>query len=175
MMNLEMIKLFEDSFGGCRLDSKSRKYLEKFALAPDEINKFHSEFTQRFGDYDTPEFRISVKNNIGNIVERATFLLKKFEHERIRRIAAISGDDKIIVIELMYFLIRCRLAFQFPLDLDFLEVSSGSAVAEDVFDRPIRDFVVFGPSLSWFKLALNDEDDPVQIWHFSEESLRKGW
>ncbi len=169
-MSMEMSLIFERSFGVKQLDSKSKSYIERFGMAVDDIEGIRSQFTGELGDFQSPEFRELARSRVGSEVTDGGFVLEEDELTKIKELASLAGENWIYVIELNYQAGSNCLGFKYPITLNWEEISDESLVAEDVYSRPIRDWILFGENFSWFKLALNDEETPVGVW-FVGDSL----
>ena len=56
-----------------------------------------------------------------------------------------------------------RLRFKFPADITWQELMSGGYVSQSLFEWPVKEYLVFGNSGMWGKVAANDYILPVDL------------
>ena len=128
------------------------------------LGKFIGVLSDKKGALSHTEFRESTKLMPSSKISEGGFLMEEFDMEKISKMASRFGDKTLYAIELNYVDATRSLGFKFPVHLAWAELLDGSPVSADVFERPVRDFVFFGDTMSWYKLALNDDDPPLSIW-----------
>ena len=115
-----------------------------------------------------------VKPRFELLVRQGGLLFEQEEFELLKDCIRLSKDNHLFIIEDYDELNPPHesgplLRFKYPTNLSWSEINIGEGISYELFQRPVRNYYVFGDSGKWGKYVANDFDTPVDIYCFKKE------
>jgi len=150
------------------------EYLTKYWLTKEELNNVWIDIMTRIFNSNFRNLRDRVfKEDFDFIVTPGSTLLRKQELELLQSCMKITEDKYFIAIEDVEVKPEEKrtefglpLRFRFPSNVSNEDIMSGGWLSWDVFNRPIRNFRVFGDSGRWGVYSEYDYEMPLFIIGF---------
>jgi hypothetical protein len=115
-----------------------------------------------------------IKSEFELLVRQGGLLFEQEEFELLKDCIRLSKDNFLFIIEDYDELNPPHesgplLRFKYPTNIAWSEINIGEGISYELFQRPVRNYYVFGDSGKWGKYVANDFDTPVDIYCFKTE------
>jgi hypothetical protein len=163
-----------DSFTNYADKKRIESYLNKFWLDREEFNKYWLKIKNNIFN---PDFKLIPEpvfnTNYENIILKGGSVLYKDEFERLQSCMQITGDKYFIIFEdydEKYPPNNSGHPYRLKFQINILweDIMSGAELSSDIFQRPIRNYFIFGDSGQWGKYVANDYEYPLDITGFNK-------
>jgi hypothetical protein len=148
-------------------------YLEKYWLQEQEyLSKWKEVQTSIFNlDVEFPKMIVNPEFRL--LPRQGGLLFEQEEFELLKECIKEAKDKSLFVIEDYNELCPPHesgplLRFKYPVDLKWSEINIGDGISYELFQRPVRNYFVFGDSGKWGKYVANDFDIPIDIYCFKK-------
>jgi len=174
----EYLKLLNDSRKFPNEKKIQEEYLTKYWLKKEELNDVWIEIMTGIFNSNFRNLRDRVfKEDFDFIVTAGGTLLYKEELELLQSCMKITEDKYFVVIEDLEVNpaekhapvgteIDLPLRFRYPSNVSREEIMSGGGLSRNVYDRPIRNFRVFGDRGKWGVYSAFDYEWPLLVIGF---------
>lgn len=152
---------------------KTREYLRKFWLPRQEyLFKWESIQTLLFSANKFPEVVFNPDYEL--LACKGGFVFVQQEFELLKECIESTKDSHILIVEDYNEADPPHesgplLRFKYPANLMWDEINLGEGISYELFQRPVRNYYVFGDSGRWGKYVANDFDVPIDIYCFKNE------
>jgi hypothetical protein len=164
-----------DKYKGYSTDTEPiEKYLEKYWLDKKDLNEFWLSIKNTIFN-DPLDFPSKViKDNFDVIINLDLLVLYQEKLESLVACMKVTGDKYFVVVEDYDednppHTDGPSYRLKFPVDITWDEITSGSWESYQVFDRPVRNYFVFGDSGKWGFYAGNDYPEELEIMGVNKE------
>ncbi|NMC37143.1 MAG: hypothetical protein GYA41_02335 [Bacteroidales bacterium] len=152
----------------------TKNYLQKYWLTEDEyLNKWKSIQTLIFSLSEVFP-KMVFNSGIELLLLKGGLLFVKNEFETLRKCLRTTNDKYFIIIEDFDELKPPHesgplIRLKYPVDVTWEEINIGDGLSYELYQRPIRNYFVFGDSGNWGKYVANDYKYPLDIFGFQKE------
>jgi hypothetical protein len=154
----------EIAWGVDALDVKEKRFLKEYGLVGAGLEKARKSAVTLFG-LNAARREKTFPANYEWFTTDGGILLDREEYQMLKKISALSHEKFIFILEDLPGN-SPGLSFRFPNTASWRNLQSGERVSFEVFERPIRNYFVFGDSLDWGKYVRSDLLEPTDTFGF---------
>lgn len=170
MKGKELVKQrFLRAWGEEEFGKKEEEFLRKYLLSDVDYKqawekKLQSIFSSSL-DFPSKLFNEGYQtvSLMGGII------FSKDEFFQLQRCFEKTGDKWLLIIEDNAEEGSAIVKLKFPIKIEWHDLLGGGAISFEVFERPIRNYFVFGDTGLWGKYVGSDFDPPEDILGFQSE------
>ena len=151
----------------------TRKYLRKYWLSKQEyLSKWKSVQSRVFSEKEFP--KMVFNQGYQRLICKGGMLIEQTEFELLKECFQLTNDSYLIIVEDFNELDPPHdsgplLRFRYPVNITWEEINIGEGISYELYQRPIRNFFVFGDTGNWGKYAANEHEFPLDIFGFKKE------
>lgn len=148
-------------------------YLEKYWLQEQEYLSIWKEVQSTIFNLDLKFPEMIINSGFKLLPRQGGLLFEQEEFELLKECIKESKDNSLFIIEDYNELNPPHesgplLRFKYPVDLTWNEINVGEGISYELFQRPVRNYFVFGDSGKWGKYVANDFDVPTEVYCFKK-------
>lgn len=153
---------------------ETKLYLEKYWL-------YEHEYLTKWKNIQSTMFSLNlefpkmiVNSGYEFLVRKGGVLFEEQEFKEIQECSNLLCDNHILIVEDYNDLNPPHesgpiLRLKYPSKITWDEINIYDGISYELFQRPVRNYFVFGDSGKWGKYAANDYELPVDIFLFKKE------
>lgn len=150
------------------------EYLEKYWLQEQEYLSTWKEVQSSIFILDLKFPEMIINPEFRFFPRQGGLLFEQEEFELLKECTKESKDKSLFIIEDYNEFSPPHesgplLRFKYPINLTWSEINAGEGISYELFQRPVRNYFVFGDSGKWGKYVANDFDIPAEIYCFKKE------
>lgn len=152
---------------------ETKRYLNKYWLPRQEyLSTWKDVQSCIFSENEFPQ--MVFRPGIELIVRMGGLLFNQDEFKLLKECLRNTNDKFIIIVE-DYNEINPPhdsgpiLRFKYPISATWEEINIGDGISYELFQRPVRNFFVFGDTGNWGKYIANDYELPLEVLGFRKE------
>lgn len=171
MSTLKLIKEhFSRNWGLDSLESVENNYLTKYFLSDKEYkrNWQASQFQVFRKSINFPSEIFNEDFQTNELLGGLIFSKNEFLH--LKHCSETIGDNWLLIIEESSLNDQSPIIrLKFPSNIHWEEIVAGGNVSFDIFERPIRNYFIFGDSLMWGKYVGSDYEQPIDVIGYKKQ------
>ena len=169
-MNEQLLRL--TAFANTESEDSTKKYLERYWLNMNELTFWEDKkltiFSENFKSLPDKLF----KDDFKSIVMKGGLIFVEEDYNILRECMKTCGDKNFVIIEDYNessppHKSGPSLRFRYPVSALWNELKIHDGICYELFERPVRNYFVFGDSGLWGKYVANDYHYPVDILGYS--------
>lgn len=170
MKNIDFIKeRFCRAWGEKDLKREEKQFLNQYLISEAEFDQTWKKrmFSIFRKHLIFPEYIFTQEYEV--ITFGGGILFFEEEFSLLQRCLEKTSDKWLLVIEDSPLKHTNRLLLKFPYDIKWESLMSGGMLSFEIFERPIRNYFVFGDSQLWGKYVGSDYEKPQDVLGFKKE------